>query len=283
VGISHETSVARSPHQNGIVERCNCTLTEAARIMLIYVKASLFLWVEAVATACLSFFHVFGVLCYPTNNSENLRKLQPKADIGTFIGYAPIKKAFCIYNQHTRRIIETIHVDLDELTSMASEHSSSEPTLHKMTPATISSRLVPISPPLKSIVPPAPEVIVLIAKVVDPEPTTKDHPLDNIIGELETPVFTRLQLHEQALYCYYDAFLLSVEPKSNKEALTQSCWIEAMQEKLNEFKSLETARGWMSSVPESSVSVVASGSKSAISSEWPSSALRKIGRSVLVD
>nr|GEY24338.1 hypothetical protein [Tanacetum cinerariifolium] len=197
VGISHETSVARSPHQNGIVERCNCTLTEVARIMLIYVKASLFLWTEAVATACytqnlsiiyilydktpyellhdklpgLSFFHVFGVLCYPTNNSENLRKLQPKADIGTFIGYAPIKKAFHIYNQHTRRIIETIHVDFDELISMASEHSSSEPTLHKMTHATISSRLVPISPPLKSIVPPAPEVIVLIAKVVDPEPT----------------------------------------------------------------------------------------------------------------
>ncbi|GJV44477.1 hypothetical protein Tco_1429013 [Tanacetum coccineum] len=48
---------------------------------------------------------------------------------------------------------------------------------------------------------------------------TKDYPLDNIIGELERPVSTRLQLHEQALFCYYDAFLLSVEPKTYKDAL----------------------------------------------------------------
>nr|GFB59155.1 retrovirus-related Pol polyprotein from transposon TNT 1-94 [Tanacetum cinerariifolium] len=115
VGISHETSVARSPQQNGVVERRNRTLIEAARTMLIYAQAPLFLWAEAVATACftqnqsiirlrhgktpyellnskqpdLSFFHVFGALCYPTNDSENVGKLQPKADTGIFIGYAP--------------------------------------------------------------------------------------------------------------------------------------------------------------------------------------------------
>nr|GFB92980.1 hypothetical protein [Tanacetum cinerariifolium] len=53
------------------------------------------------------------------------------------------------------------------------------------------------------------------------------------------PVSTRLQLHEQALFCYYDAFLTSVDPKTYKEALTQACWIEAMQEELYEFKRLE--------------------------------------------
>ena len=68
---------------------------------------------------------------------------------------------------------------------------------------------------------------------------TKDHPLENIIGQLERPVSTRLQLHEQALFCYYDAFLSTVEPKNYKEALTQACWIEAMQEELNEFTRLE--------------------------------------------
>nr|GFA65500.1 hypothetical protein [Tanacetum cinerariifolium] len=68
---------------------------------------------------------------------------------------------------------------------------------------------------------------------------TKDHPLNNIIGQLSRPVSTRLQLHEQALICYYDAFLASVEPKTYKEALTQSCWIEAMQEELNKFERLE--------------------------------------------
>ncbi|GKC64191.1 retrovirus-related pol polyprotein from transposon TNT 1-94 [Tanacetum coccineum] len=101
VGISHETFVAHSPQQNGFVERCDRTLIEAARTMLIYAKAPLFLWAEAVATACytqnrsiirlrhgktpyellhdktpdLSFFHVFGTLCYPINDSENLGKL----------------------------------------------------------------------------------------------------------------------------------------------------------------------------------------------------------------
>ncbi|GKD36398.1 hypothetical protein Tco_1251907, partial [Tanacetum coccineum] len=68
---------------------------------------------------------------------------------------------------------------------------------------------------------------------------TKDHPLENIIGELARPVSTRLQLHEQGLFCYYDAFLTAVEPKTYKDALTQSCWIEAMQEELNEFERLE--------------------------------------------
>ncbi|GJT33131.1 retrovirus-related pol polyprotein from transposon TNT 1-94 [Tanacetum coccineum] len=181
VSISHETSVARSPQQNGVIERQNRTLIEAARTMLIYAKASLFLWAEAVATACytqncsiirlhhgktpyellhdklpdLSFFHVFGALCYLTNDSENLGKLQPKADIGIFIGYAPTKKAFRIYNRRTRRIIETIHVDFDELTAMASEHSSSGPALHEMTPATISSGLVPNPPPSTPFVPPS--------------------------------------------------------------------------------------------------------------------------------
>nr|GEZ23255.1 hypothetical protein [Tanacetum cinerariifolium] len=71
---------------------------------------------------------------------------------------------------------------------------------------------------------------------------TKDHPLKNIIGELTIPVSTRLQLHEQALFYYYDAFLTSVEPKTYKDILTQSCWIKAMQEELNEFERLEAIR-----------------------------------------
>nr|GFC69763.1 retrovirus-related Pol polyprotein from transposon TNT 1-94 [Tanacetum cinerariifolium] len=65
---------------------------------------------------------------------------------------------------------------------------------------------------------------------------TKDYPLENIIRQLSRPISIQLQLHEQALFCYYDAFLTSVEPKTYKDAFTQSCWIEAMQEELNEFE-----------------------------------------------
>ncbi|GJS28491.1 retrovirus-related pol polyprotein from transposon TNT 1-94 [Tanacetum coccineum] len=333
-GISHEISVARSPQQNGVVKRRNRTLIEAARTMLIYAKALLFFWAEAVATACytqnrsiihlrhgktpyellhdkppdLSFFHIFGALCYPTNDCENLGKLQPKADI-----------------------------DFDELTAMASEHSSSGPALHEMTPATISSGLVLNPPPSTPFVPPSrtdldilfqpmfdelltplpsvdlpaleviaqiDEVVALVpavstgspsSTIVDqdaPSPSnsqttretqspvipndvevdnhdievahmgndsyfgilisevpsdqsssmdsihiivhpdhqisehnkkwTKDHPLENKISKLDRTVSTRLQLHEQALFCYYDAFLATVEPKTYKDTLTQS-------------------------------------------------------------
>ncbi|GJY81591.1 retrovirus-related pol polyprotein from transposon TNT 1-94 [Tanacetum coccineum] len=143
--------------------------------MLIYAQAHLFLWAEAVATACytqnrsiiwrrhgktpyellhyrkpdLSYLHVFGALCYPNNDSEDLGKLQAKADIGIFIGYAPKKKAYHIYNRRTQKIIETIHVDFDELTALASEQLGSGPGLQFMTPATSSSGLVTIPIPQK--------------------------------------------------------------------------------------------------------------------------------------
>nr|GFA07604.1 integrase, catalytic region, zinc finger, CCHC-type, peptidase aspartic, catalytic [Tanacetum cinerariifolium]GFA92096.1 integrase, catalytic region, zinc finger, CCHC-type, peptidase aspartic, catalytic [Tanacetum cinerariifolium] len=91
----------------------------------------------------LSFLYVFGSLCYPTNDSEDLGKLNAKADIGIFVGYAPAKKAFRIYNRRTQKIMETIHVMFDELTAMASEQFSSGPGLQFMTPGTSISGLVP--------------------------------------------------------------------------------------------------------------------------------------------
>ncbi|GJW27387.1 hypothetical protein Tco_0044262 [Tanacetum coccineum] len=70
-------------------------------------------------------YYVESALCYPNNDGKDLGKLKPKADIGIFVGYAPAKKAFRIYNKRTRLIIETVHVDFDELTAMASEQFSS--------------------------------------------------------------------------------------------------------------------------------------------------------------
>ncbi|GJV29245.1 retrovirus-related pol polyprotein from transposon TNT 1-94 [Tanacetum coccineum] len=69
----------------------------------------------------LKYLHVFGALCYPTNDFKDLRKHQPKADIGILIGYSPSKKAYRIYNKRTRLIMETMNVQFDELTQMASK------------------------------------------------------------------------------------------------------------------------------------------------------------------
>ncbi|GKC98709.1 retrovirus-related pol polyprotein from transposon TNT 1-94, partial [Tanacetum coccineum] len=83
----------------------------------------------------LTFLRVFGAHCLHTNDSEDLGKLQAKADIGIFVGYAPNRKGFRIYNKRTRRIMETIHVTFDELLQTMAPMS--------MTPGQFSSGLIP--------------------------------------------------------------------------------------------------------------------------------------------
>nr|GEW45207.1 putative ribonuclease H-like domain-containing protein [Tanacetum cinerariifolium] len=151
----------RTPQRKGVVERRNRTLVEAAQTMLIFSKAPMFLWTEAVATACytqnrsLTFFKVFGARCYPTNDSEDLRKLQPTADIRIFFGYAPSRKGYRIYNKRTRRIMETIHIKFDKLTEpMAPVHLSTGPAPTFLMPGQISSGLVPNLVPATPYAPP---------------------------------------------------------------------------------------------------------------------------------
>ncbi|GJU71363.1 retrovirus-related pol polyprotein from transposon TNT 1-94 [Tanacetum coccineum] len=278
VGISHQTYVALTPQQNGVVERRNRTLVEAARTMLIFSKAPSFLWDKAINTACytqnrslihlrynkntyelmhnkkpdLSFLYVFGSLCYPTNDSEDLGKLNAKADIAT-----------------------------------ASEQFGSGLGLQLMTPATTSSGLVPNPIPQQpSIIPravdttkspvstsidlDAPSTSIpstqeqehspIISQSFEESPKTphfhddplheslhedstsqgsssnvrpthtpfehlgrwtKDHPIANVIGDPSRSISTRKQLETDAMWCHFDAFLTSVEPKNFKQAMTE--------------------------------------------------------------
>ncbi|GKD90239.1 retrovirus-related pol polyprotein from transposon TNT 1-94, partial [Tanacetum coccineum] len=129
----------RTPQQNVVVERRNHTHVEAARTMLIFSKAPI----------------VFGALCYPKNNNKDLGKLKPTADIGIFVSYAPSQKGYRIYNKRTRRIMETIHVQFDELTEqMAPIKLSTGPAPMFLMPGQISSRLVPNLVPATPYVPP---------------------------------------------------------------------------------------------------------------------------------
>ncbi|GJZ58833.1 retrovirus-related pol polyprotein from transposon TNT 1-94 [Tanacetum coccineum] len=77
------------------------------------------------------YFHVFGSLCYPTNDRDDLGKMKPKADIGVFIGYSETSRGFQIYNRGTKKIMETINVKFDEIITMASEHDCLEPELQR--------------------------------------------------------------------------------------------------------------------------------------------------------
>nr|GEV62680.1 Gag-Pol polyprotein [Tanacetum cinerariifolium] len=152
-GILHQTSVARTPEQNGVVERRNRTLVKAARTMLSAAKVPLFFWAEAIATTCFTqnrsliiprhaktsyhiindrkpsvkFFHIFGSLCYIVRDGKNIDKMKEKGDACIFVGYSTQSRAYRVFNKRTRVIMETIHVNFDELPQMASDHVSSDP------------------------------------------------------------------------------------------------------------------------------------------------------------
>ncbi|GKF76171.1 hypothetical protein Tco_0225615, partial [Tanacetum coccineum] len=68
---------------------------------------------------------------------------------------------------------------------------------------------------------------------------SKDHPLDNVIGNPSRPVSTRKQLANDALWCLYNSVLSKVEPKNFKSAITEDCWFQAMQDEIHEFDQLQ--------------------------------------------
>ncbi|GJT71347.1 retrovirus-related pol polyprotein from transposon TNT 1-94 [Tanacetum coccineum] len=119
-GIEHQTSTARTPEQNGVVERRNRTLVEAARTMLSAAKLPLFFWAEAIATIC------FTQTVH--SDGENLDKMKEKGDACIFVGYSTQSRAYRVYNKRTRVIVEIIHVNFDELPQMASDHQHTTPS-----------------------------------------------------------------------------------------------------------------------------------------------------------
>ncbi|GKB05456.1 putative ribonuclease H-like domain-containing protein [Tanacetum coccineum] len=359
-------SFRETPHKTELwkdVIRLHCRKLPS-RTMMIFSKAPMFLWAEAVATACytqnrslihtrhnktpyelvhdkkpdLTFFRVFGALCYPTNDSEDLGKFQAKADIGIFVGYAPSRKGYRIYNKRTRRLMETIHVTFDEMhQSMAPARMSSGPEPFMMTPGQLNSGLAPtdkelemlfqpmfdehlaqsrVDEPVPSateinaqVVPPGsslsttiaqdapstsassstsdihlpvqlqeiaeepvPEDTPIIHNILPPshnlvtgdpgsaqsssgnvnaaEPNqvnyppdhirrwTKDHPLDNIVGNPSRPVSTRKQLASDALWCCFSTVLSKVKPLIFKLAVIEAV-VSSMQDEIHKFDRLE--------------------------------------------
>nr|GFB37152.1 hypothetical protein [Tanacetum cinerariifolium] len=135
--------------------------------MLMFSRAPLFLWAEAIATACfiqncsiihrrfnktpyelingrkpdISFLHVFSALCYPKNDREDIGKLGVKGDIGFCYPKNVDSCAYRIYNRRKKKIMETINVSFDELSMMDFEQRSSKPRINSMTSGHISSGL----------------------------------------------------------------------------------------------------------------------------------------------
>ncbi|GJX39929.1 retrovirus-related pol polyprotein from transposon TNT 1-94 [Tanacetum coccineum] len=195
----------------------------------------------------LTFFRVFGALCYRTNDSEDLRKLQPTADIGIFVGYAPSRKGYRIYNKRTRRIMETIHVQFDELTE-------------QMAPVQLSIGPAPI------LVSPALAVLIPVNSAGTPSSTTIDQDAPSPSHSPSSLALQSLSIHqgvaaestlvEEHLFAPVDndpfiniyapeptfkasSFGDVIEPKNFKYAITEDCWFQAMQDEIHEFDRLQ--------------------------------------------
>ncbi|KAI3505855.1 hypothetical protein L1887_28162 [Cichorium endivia] len=139
-GIEHNFSAPYTPQQNGVVERRNRTLVEAARSMLNFANLPLTFWAEAISTASfvqnrsiinkrlkmtpyevlnkrklnVKFFHIFGCRCFIKNNKDHLGKFAPKSDEAIFMGYSPKSVAYRVLNKRTRVIEESFDIEFDD-------------------------------------------------------------------------------------------------------------------------------------------------------------------------
>nr|GEU47783.1 retrovirus-related Pol polyprotein from transposon TNT 1-94 [Tanacetum cinerariifolium] len=229
-GILHQTSIARTPEQNGVVEKRNRTLVEAARTMLSAAKVPLFFWAKAIATACFTqsrslviprhektpyhiindrkpsvkFFHIFGSLCYIVRDGENLDKMKGKGDACIFVRNA------CRHGQAADdEFINIFCTPVQDQRETSSRHvdSSNMHTFYQRYPSE--------------------------------HRWTKDHPLEQVIGNPSQSVRTRRQLESNGEMCMFALTVSRTEPKNIKEAMANSAWIESMQKELHQFDRLD--------------------------------------------
>nr|GFB43909.1 hypothetical protein [Tanacetum cinerariifolium] len=337
--------------------------------MLSAAKVPLFFWAEAITTACFTqnhslviphhektpyhiindrklsvkFFHIFGSTCYIVRDGENLDKMEEKGDECIFVGYSNQSRAYIVFNKRTRVIMESIHVNFDELPHMALDQLSSNPA-HECQTMALNHDSLSLANQRQANVPQTDRTVTASneldllngsSKVMSkssavsaanapnqrqhhttslnnhttPVPTcqvptlaptvssseninqaeayaendqvaddefinifstpvqdqgetsschvdslsmhtfyqrypsehrwTKDHPLEQVIGNPSQSVRTRRQLESDAEMCMFALNVSRTKPKNIKEAMADSAWIESMQEELNQFDRLD--------------------------------------------
>ncbi|XP_031101742.1 uncharacterized protein LOC116005636 [Ipomoea triloba] len=293
-GILHQLSAARTPQQNGVAERRNRTLKEAARSMIAFSGLPKRFWAEAINTACytenrslihkdhgatpyelwkgrkpvVKYFHIFGSKCFIHNNGKShLKAFDERVDEGIFMGYSEKSKAFRVLNKRTMVIEESIHVVFDEPSKEdvvisekqtdeetkdreieeLSEGSESEDDDYPLFPNHLpnTSSQTEVLPndgnePNQSIVQQDGSNQGEPSIDEGAPPTTfqpdlkwlRNHPQDQIIGDIHDNVRTRASIRECMMAC----FISQIEPKTIEEALNDSDWVIAMQDELHQFE-----------------------------------------------
>ncbi|GJT23319.1 putative ribonuclease H-like domain-containing protein [Tanacetum coccineum] len=301
--IKREYSVARTPQQNGVAERKNRTLIEAARTMLADSKLPTTFWTEAVSTACyvqnrvlivkphnktpyelfrgikptIGFMKPFGCHVIILNTLDKLDKFNGKSDEGFFVGYSLSSKAFrdaSYFNDASLKSVadaqiqdqdgthddcslqdngtddQQVNTASPEVNTGSREVSTAVPEVNTATPedlmgpipTTEDTQVEDQEIELGNISP---------SYAVSSTPHTrihKDHPIDHVIGDVQSSVQTRRmttsyselgflgaiyegKTHQDLHTCLFACFLSQEEPKRVSKALSDPAWVEAMQDR----------------------------------------------------
>ncbi|GJU31366.1 retrovirus-related pol polyprotein from transposon TNT 1-94 [Tanacetum coccineum] len=190
--------------------------------------APLYLWAEAVATAC--YTQNRSLICERYNKTSYELLHDRKPDLNSRLVQNPFSST--PYVPPTKK-------DWDILFQpMFNEYFQPSPNVvSRVLPAVA---LIPAdttdTPSSTSIDQDAPSAST---SPTSHETQSLNHPLDDVIGNPSRPVSTRCQLQTNALWCYFDAFPTPIGPKNYKEALKESSWIKAMQKEIHEFERLQ--------------------------------------------
>nr|GFB18439.1 hypothetical protein [Tanacetum cinerariifolium] len=240
-GILHQTSVGRTPEQNGVIKRQNGTLVEAARTMLSAAKVPLFFWADIIATSCFTqnrslviprhektpyhiindqkssvkFFHIFCSLCYIVRDGENLDKMKEKSPMFDELlnGSSQVMS-----KSSAVTTADALNQRQQQNTIPLNNQTTFDPTCQVPTQA-------PTVTSTKNIT--QAEMITENVQVADDE-------FINIF-----PHRTRRQLESDGKMCMFKLTISRTEPRNIKEAMADSAWIESMQEELQQFDRLD--------------------------------------------
>ncbi|GJU23856.1 retrovirus-related pol polyprotein from transposon TNT 1-94 [Tanacetum coccineum] len=219
-GITHNFSAPRTPQSNGVVERKNRTLQEMSRTISILGKTPYEILRGRKHT--LDYFRVFKSKCFILNTKDYLTKFDPKSYEGVFLGYSQNSKAYIILNKHTRKIEESLNVTFDETpppaktSPLVDDDLDEEEAIREIEKKNLENNVE--------------DETLEIDEVVNIK-ESRNHPLENVIGNLNQRTLRSQAQNQSNFYC----FISTIEPKNVNEALGDESWIVAMQEELNQF------------------------------------------------
>ncbi|GKA05210.1 retrovirus-related pol polyprotein from transposon TNT 1-94 [Tanacetum coccineum] len=170
----------------------------------------------------LDYFRVFGSKCFILNTKDYLTKFDPKSYEGVFLGYSQNSKACIIFNKHTRKIEESLNVIFDETPPPSKTSPLVNDDLDEQKAIKVAEKKI-----LENEIE---DETLEIGEVVNIK-ESRNHPLENVIGNLNQRTLRSQAQNQSNFFC----FISTIEPKNVNKTLTNKSWIIAMQEELNQF------------------------------------------------